>query len=506
MSTSQAVEPVTTCPAPSGSARGRDLVGRAAERDVLHTFLDDAAARGGALVLTGESGVGKTALLAAAADRARSGGAAVLSVSGDASSGVPFGDLAGLVRPVRHALHRLDRRCREALCAAVGPAALPSPDRLLVRTAAMALLRSLGRERPHLVVVDDLQDLDHESATALAFVARRLAGSHVGLLAAARTGDDGAVPVAGLARLPVLPLPDADAGRLVREHVPGLPEHLVRPVLIDGAGNPLALRELAATRARTWFATRPDAAADVPSRCPAGAAHAAAHGVDPADRAALRMRAVVLADPARVSRREATALDAAIRSLPAEPDPFRVTRVAALGLALDRVEQCRAPLRRVLHAGRDGRAVTAAMTASALLCAGGVATGRWDEAADLADEGGALCEQHGHRLAAAPLRLAQGLVAAARGDEMRTHTLLERGRVGRAARRPLRGGRGATGHGPGRAGARRPRGGLPACHRSHPRRAARCVRHRAAGFGRPRRGRGAARSTRRGTPPRAGHA
>ena len=140
---------------------------------------------------------------------------------------------------------------------------------------------------------------------------------------------------------------------------------------------------------------------------------------------ALRLRLSVLADPARVSRRQAASLDDAIRSLAAESDPCRITRIAAVGLALDRVVECREPLRRALDSARDGRAITAAMSASALLCAGDIATGRWDEAGELAQEGIELCEQHGHRLAAAPLQLAQAHVAAARGDELRTRTLVD---------------------------------------------------------------------------------
>jgi DNA-binding CsgD family transcriptional regulator len=140
---------------------------------------------------------------------------------------------------------------------------------------------------------------------------------------------------------------------------------------------------------------------------------------------ALHFRAAVLADPARVSGQAAASLDEEIRRLGAEPDPIRITRVAALGLALDRVVECREPLRRVLDDVRVGRSLAAATTASALLCAGDVATGRWDEAGELADRGIELCEQHGHRPADASLRLSGALMAAARGDEVRTRTLVD---------------------------------------------------------------------------------
>ena len=100
-----------------------------------------------------------------------------------------------------------------------------------------------------MLVVDDLQDIDPDSATTLAFVGRRLAGSRVGLLAAVDPGGSTAPP-AGLAQLQIAPLAAADSARLVRNSFPGLPAHLVDEVVAEGAGNPLALRELAAAAAR----------------------------------------------------------------------------------------------------------------------------------------------------------------------------------------------------------------------------------------------------------------
>ena len=158
------------------------------------------------------------------------------------------------------------------------------------------------------------------------------------------------------------------------------------------------------------------------------------------DPAALRpveepgLRARVLADPTAMSWRTAAAADAAVRGLVHEPDPVRIAHVAEAGLALDRVAECREPLRRALDAVRDGRA-PAATAAFGLLCAGDVASGRWDEADRLAEEGLALGGP-GHPLSAS-LRLAQAFMAAAHGDEVRTRALVD-AVVGWAAPRGVR--------------------------------------------------------------------
>jgi DNA-binding CsgD family transcriptional regulator len=138
--------------------------------------------------------------------------------------------------------------------------------------------------------------------------------------------------------------------------------------------------------------------------------------------------------PAGMSWRAAASVDAAIRGLVHEPDPVRIARVAETALALDRVAECREPLRRAVDAARAGR--DTAMTAFGLLCDGDVASGRWDEAGLLAEEGLALCGP-GHPLAAASLRLAQAFVAAAHGDEVRTRALVDAA-VGWAAPRGVR--------------------------------------------------------------------
>jgi len=115
------------------------------------------------------------------------------------------------------------------------------------------------------------------------------------------------------------------------------------------------------------------------------------------------------------------AVDAAIRRLVHEPDPVRIVRVAEIGLALDRIAECREPLRRAVAAARSGPAARAAF---GLLCAADVASGRWSEAGRLAEEGLALCGP-GASPVGASLQLTQAFVAAAHGDEVRTRALVD---------------------------------------------------------------------------------
>lgn len=134
--------------------------------------------------------------------------------------------------------------------------------------------------------------------------------------------------------------------------------------------------------------------------------------------------------PAGATWPTVAAVDAAIRGLVHEPDPVRIVRVAEIGLALDRVAECREPLRRAVDAARGGRAATAAF---GLLCAADVASGRWLEAGRLAEEGLALCGPARPPVDTS-LRLTQAFIAAAHGDEVRTRALVDS--VGGRARAP----------------------------------------------------------------------
>ncbi|GGM68430.1 AAA family ATPase [Dactylosporangium sucinum] len=225
-----------------------ELYGRQAELEHLTAFLAGLPERGGARLVRGEPGAGKSALLAAAAGLARTDGMRVLRASGsEFEADVSYSALNQLLLPVHADLERLAPGPREALAVALGFGAGPPPDALLVCNAALLLVTAVAAEAPVLLLVDDVQWIDRASAVALGFIARRLEGSRAGLLASARTGAVSFVDPRGLVDLVVGPL-DADAaGKLVDATVPQLPPRLRQRLLDLAQGNPLALTELPST-------------------------------------------------------------------------------------------------------------------------------------------------------------------------------------------------------------------------------------------------------------------
>ena len=218
------------------------LIGRAAERELLDGLVE--AVRGGgsrALVVRGEAGVGKTALLEYLAGPAS--GCRVLSAAGvESEMELAFAVLHQLCGPVLHRLDAVPAPEREALNVTFGLAAGPAPDRFLVGLAVLSLLAEVAAEQPLLCVVDDEQWLDRASAQVLAFVARRLGAESVGLVFAAR------VPSAELAGLPELlieGLAEEDARVLLGSVLTGpVDPRVLDRIVAESGGNPLALLEL----------------------------------------------------------------------------------------------------------------------------------------------------------------------------------------------------------------------------------------------------------------------
>jgi predicted ATPase len=227
-------------------ARGVGLVGRGRECAAIDSLLE-ASSRGesGSLVLRGEAGAGKTALLDYAVDRAAE--MKVLRVAGvEVESDLAFAGLHGLVRPIVDELPGLPRRQRTALAAALGLGPAGGSDRFLVSAGVLSLLAAAAEEGPILCLVDDAQWLDVPSADSLVFTARRLGAEGVVIVFAARDGEGRRFDAPGLDELAVGEL-DRDSAvalldRAARDAAPSVRERL----LAEAAGNPLALLELPA--------------------------------------------------------------------------------------------------------------------------------------------------------------------------------------------------------------------------------------------------------------------
>ncbi|HET6392825.1 MAG TPA: AAA family ATPase [Blastococcus sp.] len=224
----------------------RRLVGRDRELAVLGSFLDQAVGEGATLLLTGEPGVGKTALLAAASEMARRAGFRVVAGSGvEYETDVSFAGLHQLVDPLSVELADLPESHTMAIEVALGLGPGPAPDRLSVLSASLALFRRAASSAPLLIVVDDLHWLDRASGAVIGFVGRRLRSSSIGLLGAIRPDVGGFFERAGLPEIDVAPLPDAAAMELLSRQFTHLPTRVLRGVAAEGRGNPLALLEFA---------------------------------------------------------------------------------------------------------------------------------------------------------------------------------------------------------------------------------------------------------------------
>ena len=217
---------------------------RRREREHLDTLLLGArAGRSAVLVLRGEAGVGKTALLRYIARQPS--GSRVAQIAGvEAEMELPFAGVHQLCAPMLDRLPALPTPQREALRIALGVATGDPPDRFLISLATLSLLSAVAEERPLICLVDDAQWLDSASAQILTFVARRLMAESMAIVFAVR---EPAVArhFAGLPQLSVDGLDDSAARALLEGAVPGRIDAGVRDrILAESRGNPLALLEL----------------------------------------------------------------------------------------------------------------------------------------------------------------------------------------------------------------------------------------------------------------------
>ena len=229
--------------APSpGRLPGEQLVGRQREREALDRLLEAArGGRGAVLVVHGEPGVGKTALL----EYAREAGQefrVVQTIGVEGEMELPFAALQQLCSPILELMKRLPMPQRDALAVAFGVSAGEAPNPFLVGLAVLGLLSEAAEEQPLLCVVDDAQWLDRASARALAFLARRLLAEKIALVFAAREPGD---VLAGLPELHVRSLGHRDARTLLESALPArLDGHVLDRIVAETRGNPLALLEL----------------------------------------------------------------------------------------------------------------------------------------------------------------------------------------------------------------------------------------------------------------------
>jgi DNA-binding CsgD family transcriptional regulator len=224
--------------------RAWGLLGRAHEREALDRLLANVrGGQSGVLVIRGDAGIGKTALLRYVARQASD--FRVAQIAGvEAEMELPFAGVHQLCAPMLDRLDTLPEPQRKALSVALGLAPGDSPDRFLVALAVLSLLSAVAEQQPLAGLVDDAQWLDDASDQVLGFVARRLLAESVAIVFAVREPSKRR-EFAGVPELRLGGLGEDDAGALLASAVPGRLDNRVRDrIVAETRGNPFALVEL----------------------------------------------------------------------------------------------------------------------------------------------------------------------------------------------------------------------------------------------------------------------
>ena len=223
-----------------------ELIGREVEAELIEQLLGRLPELGGALVVRGDAGIGKSALLRQARERARALHMRTLVTAGvESEAELAFAGLHQLLYPILVGSGRLAGPLRGSLEAAFGVAGGSEPDPFRVAVAAFHLLCDSAETAPLVLIVDDAHWLDRSSLEVLSFVARRLESEPVVLVAGARGGRVGPLDHARLPTLDLDRLSPAAAAEMLDRRAPELHPIVRARVLAEAAGNPLALVELA---------------------------------------------------------------------------------------------------------------------------------------------------------------------------------------------------------------------------------------------------------------------
>ena len=236
------------------------LLGRRLELEQIERLMAEAReGSGGALLLVGEPGIGKTSMLAEA--EARAGDLHVVKAAGiEAEANLPYALLGEVVAPLLDGLGELPEPQADAIrgALALGPSPRAPLDRFATCSAFVSLLASAGRRRPLLVIVDDAQWLDSSSAECLGYASRRLDGTCVALLVAARV-EGALLGKGGLKRISLSGLHREDARTLLEASTPEAPSNVVEALLEIAGRQPSGAARAASPAERrpaTW--PRPD--------------------------------------------------------------------------------------------------------------------------------------------------------------------------------------------------------------------------------------------------------